>query len=208
MENNNSGMLVVISGPSGAGKGTLCEQLLKKDDNLILSISVTTRAPRKGEKDGVNYFFADVENFKRKIQQKDFLEWAMVYTNYYGTPRSFVEKNLEAGRDVILEIDIQGAKQVKQNFPEAVFIFVMPSNLEELKKRIIKRGSETKESFDLRVKSAEEELKAISMYDYVVLNDDIDSAVSKLQAIISAERCKVFRNKKLLEKINGRGVQS
>lgn len=198
------GMLIVISGPSGAGKGTLCGLLLKRDKNLVLSVSVTTRLPRDGEKEGENYFFTSVEEFQKKIKSNEFLEWAKVYNNYYGTPRAFVEKYLKDGRDVILEIDIQGAAQIKKNYPDAVFIFILPPDLEELKNRIIKRGSETVDSFNLRMNYAKEELRAIFMYDYVVINDNLESALSKIQSIISAERCKVSRNKGLIEFVNRR----
>lgn len=198
------GMLIVVSGPSGAGKGTLCNLLLKRDRNLTLSVSVTTRLPREGEKEGVNYFFTSIDDFQQKIRNNEFLEWAMVYNNYYGTPREFVEKQIEDGRDVILEIDIQGAAQVKKNYPEAVFIFILPPDLKELKNRIIKRGSETVDSFNLRMKSAREELKAIFMYDYAVLNDNLESALLAMQSIVCAERCRVSRNKNLFEFIDRR----
>lgn len=198
------GMLIVISGPSGAGKGTLCGLLLKKDKNLALSVSVTTRLPRDGEKEGENYFFTSVEDFQEKIKNNEFLEWAKVYNNYYGTPREFVEKYLKDGRDVILEIDIQGAAQIKKNYPDAVFIFILPPDLEELKNRIIKRGSETLDSFNLRINYAREELRAIFMYDYVVVNDNLENALSKIQSIVSAERCRVSRNKSLIEFVNRR----
>lgn len=197
-------MLIVISGPSGAGKGTLCSLLLKKDRNLVLSVSVTTRHPREGEKEGVNYFFTNVEDFQRKIKNNELLEWAMVYNNYYGTPRDFVEKQLEDGRDVILEIDIQGAAQVKKNYPGAVFIFILPPDLEELRNRIVKRGSETADSFNLRIKCAQEELKAIFMYDYAVINDNLESALFAIQSIVTAERARVSRNKSLIDFVNGR----
>jgi len=202
------GMLIVLSGPSGAGKGTLCSQLLKRRPELVLSVSVTTRPPRPGEIDGVSYYFTDEARFKKMIDAGEFLEWAKVYNNYYGTPKKFVEEQLKQGKDVILEIDIQGARQVKKNCPNAVFIFILPPDIEELKKRIIKRGSENKESFDLRVKSAEEELKAMYDYDYAVVNDVVEEAVKKLESIILAERCRVERNKELLQLVRKEGCQS
>lgn len=138
MHKKNRGVLIVISGPSGAGKGTICKELLKNNDNLYLSVSATTRNPREGEIDGVNYYFLTRENFLKRVEENDFLEYAEVYGNCYGTPKSNVEKMLEEGKDVILEIDIQGALKVKENFSEGVFIFVLPPSMEELKQRIIK----------------------------------------------------------------------
>ncbi len=190
----NKGLLIVISGPSGAGKGTVCKAYLEKHPETLLSISVTTRPPRKGEKEGVNYFFRDKATFEKMIEEGAFLEYAKVYDNYYGTPKDFVKKNLIAGRDVILEIDIQGALQVKEKFDEAVFIFIVPPSMEELKRRIVGRGTETAESLLKRFKSSFEELNFIPRYNYLVVNDRVEDAVSKIEAIITAEKCRVDRN--------------
>ncbi|HHV82057.1 MAG TPA: guanylate kinase [Tepidanaerobacter syntrophicus] len=197
---SEKGLLIVVSGPSGVGKGTLCNALVKNIDNLFISISATTRPPRTGEVNGVNYIFMNQENFEEKIEEGQFLEWAKVYNNYYGTPKEFVVEKLKEGKDVILEIDIQGAAQVKKNCPNGVFVFIAPPSLEELRKRIINRGTDNEESINLRLKSAKEEMRASFDYDYVIINDDLDKAVSKLQSVILAERCKVSRNKdKILE---------
>ncbi|MBP1888570.1 guanylate kinase [Clostridium moniliforme] len=189
------GVLLVISGPSGAGKGTICKALLEKHKDIYLSVSATTREPRVGEVEGVNYFFTTKEQFLQKVEEGDFLEHAEVYGNYYGTPKSSVQKMLNEGRDVILEIDIQGALKVKENCEEGIFIFILPPSMEELKQRIIKRGSETPESLMRRFKSAYKEINYISKYNYAVVNDEIDTAVSKLEAIITAEKCRVDRMK-------------
>lgn len=195
MQKKNRGVLIVISGPSGAGKGTICKELLKNNDNLYLSVSATTRNPREGEIDGVNYYFLTRENFLKRVEENDFLEYAEVYGNCYGTPKSNVEKMLEEGKDVILEIDIQGALKVKENFSEGVFIFVLPPSMEELKQRIIKRGSETEESLMRRFKSAYKEINYVSKYNYAVVNDTLEVAVSKVEGIIAAEKCRVDRIK-------------
>lgn len=195
MNKKNRGVLIVISGPSGAGKGTICKELLKNNDNLYLSVSATTRNPREGEIDGVNYYFLTRENFLKRVEEKDFLEYAEVYGNCYGTPKSNVEKMLEEGKDVILEIDIQGALKVKENFSEGVFIFILPPSMEELKQRIIRRGSETEESLMRRFKSAYKEINYVSKYNYAVVNDTLEVAVSKVEGIIAAEKCRVDRIK-------------
>lgn len=195
MNGTKRGVLIVISGPSGAGKGTICKALLEKNDNLFLSVSATTRNPREGEVHGVNYYFITKETFMQKVDEEDFLEYAEVYGNCYGTPKSNVEKMLEEGKDVILEIDIQGALKVKENFSEGVFIFILPPSMEELKQRIIKRGSETEESLMRRFKSAYQEINYVSKYNYAVVNDTLDVAVSKVEGIIAAEKCRVDRMK-------------
>ncbi|WP_024614596.1 guanylate kinase [Clostridium sp. Ade.TY] len=201
---SKKGVLLVISGPSGAGKGTICKALLEKNKEIYLSVSATTREPRKGEVEGVNYFFLKKEDFLQKVEEGDFLEHAEVYGNYYGTPRSSVKKMIDQGRDVILEIDIQGALKVKENCEEGIFIFILPPSMEELKQRIIKRGSETPESLMRRFKSAYKEINYISKYNYAVVNDEVDTAVSKIEAIIAAEKCRVDRMKnKILDSKEG-----
>lgn len=195
MHDNTRGVLIVISGPSGAGKGTICKALLEKHENIYLSVSATTRNPREGEVEGVNYYFLTKEDFKVKVENNGFLEYANVHGNFYGTPKVNVENMLEEGKDVILEIDIQGALQVKENFSEGVFIFILPPSMEELKQRIIKRGSETEESLMTRFKNAYKEINYVSKYNYAVVNDDLDLAVSKVESIITAEKCRVDRIK-------------
>lgn len=196
---NNKGVLIVISGPSGAGKGTICKELLEKNKNLHISVSATTRAPREGEVDGVNYHFLSKEAFFEKVEKGEFLEYAEVYGNYYGTLKSNLYDMLEEGKNVILEIDIQGALNVKENTNEGIFIFILPPSMEELKNRIINRGSETQESLMQRFQSAYQEINFISKYNYAVVNDTVESAVKNVQNIIFAEECRVDRlNKKIL----------
>ncbi|MBL0388821.1 guanylate kinase [Tumebacillus sp. ITR2] len=188
------GLLIVLSGPSGAGKGTVCKAMLPTMKTTHYSVSCTTRAPREGEVEGVNYFFKSVDQFKTMISNDELLEWAEVYTNYYGTPRKYVDDMLNAGENVLLEIDIQGALQVKKKFPNGVFIFLIPPSLQELKTRIVGRGSETEESLNIRFGAAAEEMSYISEYDYVVVNDEVEKAADRIRAIITAEQCSVQRN--------------
>lgn len=186
-------MLVVLSGPSGAGKGTICRELLSQLPEIRYSVSVTTRSPRAGEKDGVDYYFVSRKEFEEMVARGAFLEWAQVYDHFYGTPREKVEEYLASGYDVLLEIDTQGASQVKERFPAGVFIFVCPPSLQELAVRIAGRGTESPEDMEIRLRWAENELKDVSSYDYVVVNDVVKDAVEKIKSILTAEKCRCAR---------------
>jgi len=186
----NKGLLIVLSGPSGVGKGTVCSVLRTKMPDLVYSVSATTRAPRQGEIDGVNYFFKSKEQFQEMIARDALLEYAEYVGNYYGTPRDFVERTLESGKDVILEIEVQGALKVKEKFPEGVFVFLMPPSLDELKQRIVGRGTESQDTINNRMSVAVEEINLLRHYDYAVVNDEIDSACHRIQSIVVAEHCR------------------
>ena len=192
---NRKGLLLVVSGPSGAGKGTICKALLNKNDQIKLSVSATTRKPRNGEVHGVNYFFIEKEEFTKMIENGEFLEYAQIYDNFYGTPKAAIIECLDKGQDVILEIEMQGARQIKEVYPEGVFIFVLPPSLEELKSRIVGRGTETQEEIEKRFSCAFEEINQIVNYDYFIVNEDIEKSVSDVEAIICAEKNKVTRYK-------------
>ena len=191
---NKKGLLIVVSGPSGAGKGTICKEVLSKRDDIFVSTSATTREPRKGEVEGVNYFFITREEFEKKIEEEAFIEYAEVYTNLYGTPKDTVLEKLNKGENILLEIDIQGALQVKKRYPEGVFIFILPPSMKELKNRIIGRGSETPESLERRFSSAYEEIEFVNQYDYYIINDQVKKAADLMESIIDAERCKVIED--------------
>ena len=181
----NKGRLFVISGPSGTGKGTICKELVK-DDKIRLSVSMTTRNPREGEVHGVSYFFATKEEFLQKIDAGGFLEYAEVFGNYYGTPKKEVQELLDTGIDVLLEIDVQGALQIKQVYPEAVLVFILPPSMEELRKRLSGRGTETPEVVERRLGEAANEISFVLQYDYAVINDDLDEAVDNVKTVIKA----------------------
>ena len=195
----DKGLLLVISVPSGAGKGTICKELLGRNKDINLSISATTREPRVGEVEGVNYFFLEKEKFLDMRENNEFLEHAEVYSNYYGTPKKYVLDKLEQGKDVLLEIDIEGALKINEIYPDGVFIFIMPPSMDELKNRIEKRGTETKESMLNRLNCAYNEIEFVFKYDYAVLNDEVDTAVDKIHSIIKAEKCKVNRQPNIIE---------
>ena len=189
-EEKHSGKLFILSGPSGAGKGTICKQLLEETD-VELSVSMTTRKPRIGETEGVSYYFVEKEDFLSKIQKNGFLEYAEVYGNYYGTPKAPVIEKLAAGVDVILEIDMQGALKVKENYPNGVFIFILPPSMAELRKRLTGRGTETAEAIEMRLGDTLKELSYIDKYDYCVVNGQLSEAVARVKSIVVAEHSKV-----------------
>ena len=192
------GTLIVISAPSGAGKGTVISNLLEKENNLWLSVSATSRAPRTNDIEGKTYYFYSKEEFENKIKEGYFLEYAEYAGNYYGTPKKIIEEKLNEGIDVILEIEIQGAMQIKNLIPESIFIFIMPPTLEELKRRLVGRNTDSKDKIIERFKIAYKEINEVSKYNYVVVNDEVNNAVRKIQAIIKAEKCRVDRIEEVL----------
>ena len=197
----DGGFLLVLSGPSGSGKGTVSEALMKNNDGIIFSTSVTTRTPRPGEVNGENYFFATREEFEKMVENDELLEHAFVHTNYYGTPKQFVFDEIEKGEIVLLEIDVQGALQVKKKYKEAVFIFLIPPTMDELKSRLVKRDTETEDEIETRYRNAFRELDFVGEYDYFVINDVIDNAVKDIETIIAAEKLRVKRHKNIKKEV-------
>ena len=187
---NQQGILVVVSGFSGAGKGTLMKELLKRYDNYALSVSATTRQPREGEKDGEDYFFVNREYFQQMIEEGRLVEYAQYGNHYYGTPRDYVEKKMAEGKDVILEIEIQGALKVKKRFPDALLIFVTPPSAGELRRRLVGRGTETIEVINARLRRAAEEASGMEAYDYLLINDEIDACVEQMHQLITLQHSK------------------
>ncbi len=192
------GLLVVFSGPSGSGKGTVLKEALKKSDDLCVSVSATTRAPRDGETDGVDYMFYSKEQFSELVSENGFLEWACFCGNYYGTPRAKIDELLSAGKDVVLEIEVQGAMKIKQKCPDAVLIFNLPPSLEILKERLVGRNTDAEDVIKKRLETAVWEISQAAKYDYVLVNDKIEDAADTFLAIIKGEKCNVARNKKML----------
>lgn len=187
-----TGKLLVISGPSGTGKGTICNRLFEELENIVFSVSMTTRSPREGEVHGQSYYFTEKSSFEKMIDEKGFLEYARVYDNYYGTLKKPVISQLAGGKDVLLEIDVQGAMQIREAYPQAILIFILPPSLNELRNRIIKRGSESEESLKKRLGEAMHEIECADKYDYAIVNDDLDEAVKQVRAVIIAEHTKVI----------------
>lgn len=197
------GILVVISGPSGVGKGTVLKLLRERNDNIVYSVSVTTRAKRSGETDGKDYYFKDFDQFKNMMHNNEFLETAEVYGDYYGTPKKQVLDMLDAGKDVILEIDTVGAVNVKKQYPEALLIFILPPSIDELYNRLVGRGTESQEQLSLRLNSADAELKSIKNYGYVVKNEVAEETAEIIDNIIRSAHYTVGRNAKLIKQFVG-----
>ena len=193
--------LFILSGPSGVGKGTIVSEVLKEDPDIHLSVSATTRSPRKGEVRGVSYYFMEDGDFRSEIEAGGFLEYADVHGHFYGTPKAPVLEKLAEGRDVILEIDVQGAMQVKETYPEGVFIFILPPSLGELRRRIEDRGTESREDIELRLGKAVSEMNYLNRYEYFVINEDLQRAVADVRAVMRAEHCRVRKADDILKRI-------
>ena len=191
---NHEGILIVVSGFSGAGKGTIMKRLLEGYDNYALSVSATTRGPRPGEEEGREYFFKTKDEFEKMIAKDELIEYAKYVDNYYGTPGHYVGEQLKAGKDVILEIEMQGALKVKEKFPDTLLLFITPPTAEELKNRLIGRGTETMEVIENRLKRAMEEAEVMGQYDYLIVNDELESCVKEVHRIIQGEHRRSFRN--------------
>lgn len=199
MKMRHKGILIVVSGFSGAGKGTLMKELVRTYENYALSVSMTTRSPRPGEEEGKEYFFVSEEKFKEKIRQDGLIEYANYCGHYYGTPRAYVERQLEKGKDVILEIEIQGALKIKEKFPTALLIFVMPPDAAELKKRLEGRGTESPEVIAQRIRRAREEASGIEEYDFLIINDRLEECVKEMHVLIQAAHNTPIRNAQLIQ---------
>ena len=199
----HKGSLIVVSGFSGAGKGTIMKKLVSETEDFALSISMTTRAPREGEQHGKEYYFVTKEVFEETIANDGLVEYACYCGNYYGTPKSYVDEMLSAGKNVLLEIEMQGAMKIKEKFPEAVLLFVMPPSAKVLYERLAGRGTETKEVIDKRMARAVEESQGIEQYDYIVVNDDLDTCVEEVKAIVAASANAAVRNREFIELVRG-----
>ena len=196
-----AGILFVVSSPSGGGKGTLIQRVLKRLPNLSYSVSYTTRQPRDGEIDGREYFFVTPEEFSLMVERNDFLEWAKVHSHLYGTSRNQVARDVSLGRDIVLEVDVQGAASIRNLIGDAVSVFILPPSLEVLRERLIARGTDSPEDLAVRLRNAPEELKAYKMFDYVIINDDAETASAKLMAIIESERTRLSRQQEKIRRV-------
>lgn len=207
MNTTRDGLVVVISGPSGTGKGTIYKLLENSNPNVRFSVSATTRQPRKGEVEGISYFFKSTDEFKRMIENDDLIEWDLYCDNYYGTPVKYIEDVTAKGYDIILDITVEGAVNIKRKFPDSVLIFLLPPSFDELKRRIAGRGTETEEAIDKRLEAARKEITYIDMFDYAVVNYEAEKAVQDINNILDAEKHKINRNKDILKQLgmwNGR----
>lgn len=200
MSMEKKGLLVILSGPSGAGKSTVVSKAMENRNDICFSTSATTRQPRPGEIDGVHYFFVTNERFEEMVARDELLEHATYVNNSYGTPRAFVEKKLAAGMNVVLDIEVQGARQVREKMPEAITIFCVPPSMQELERRLINRGTETKEKIDARLARAKQEYAEADFYDYLIINDSVETAADELNAILTAAHCRFCARKTILEK--------
>lgn len=198
---NKKGILIILSGFSGVGKGTVVKRLLSDYDNYALSISATTRKPREGEEEGISYFFKSKEKFEKMIEEDAFIEYARYVENYYGTPKAYVQEQLDAGKDVILEIEIQGALKVKEKYPDALMLFLVPPDAQILKNRLLGRGTETAEVVRDRLKRAAQEAWEMGSYEYIVVNDDLDTCVKQVHALIQSAHCKKSHNTEFIKEL-------
>jgi guanylate kinase len=193
--NKKYGMIIIVSAPSGAGKTSICDAIIKDDKNIVYSVSTTTRVPRAGEKNGREYFFVDEKTFKRDIKSGKFIEWAKVHDNYYGTSKKVLRGALSKGRDVLLDIDVQGALNIKKQYKNALMLFIMTPTLKELKNRLIKRNKDSVKTIKTRIENARKEIKYVHKYDYLIINDKLKESISNVKAVVKAERLSIKRNK-------------
>lgn len=198
------GMLIILSGPAGVGKGSVVKRAMELVDNLYMSVSVTSRKPRPGEIDGVHYFFKSREQFEDMIREQRLIEWVEYCGNYYGTPKEYVTQQLEKGRNIVLEIEVEGSMKIKNMFKDAILCFIVPPSYEELERRLRGRRTEDEETIQRRLKRALEEFRYIPQYDYIILNDTVEDAARRFASIIQAEQMKAFRNLELMERLTSR----
>ncbi|MDD5020858.1 MAG: guanylate kinase [Endomicrobiaceae bacterium] len=193
--NKKHGMIIIVSSPSGAGKTSICDAIIKDDKNIVYSISTTTRNPRTGEKNGREYFFVDEKKFKQDIKTGKFIEWAKVHNNYYGTSKAVLQGALSKGKDVLLDIDVQGALNIRKQYKNALMLFIMTPTLKELKNRLVKRNKDSKETINTRIENAKKEIKYADKYDYLIFNDKLQESINDVKSVIKAERLSIKRNK-------------